>query len=134
MWRNEFDYQVRISTKKNPKFDFDIFINDIKIKNEASWDKDKSNKIKIGDYIGFIIGENGKEIVNIFKVKDETKRETHWKHDEPYVLNNGTHSVKHRDGIILTNIHETIKTIEWVVLKKSINFANGNKSWMPRGM
>jgi hypothetical protein len=38
-------YHVRISTKKNPKFDFDIFINDIKIKNEDSWDKDKSNKI-----------------------------------------------------------------------------------------
>jgi hypothetical protein len=123
-------YHVRIS-RKVPKEDYARFKDDILEKEEAIWDKDARNKIKIGDYIGFIVGENGHQMVEIYKVKSETLRETVWKQNEPYVQGNGIHEVKHRVGIILTSIH---KSFEWKKLKKDINFAPNNPIWMPRGM
>ena len=127
-------YHVRISNKKNPKNDFNIFLDDIKLRNESIWDKDHYNKIKINDYIGFIIGSSGKEKVLIFKVLSETNRENHWEQNRPYTIGNGIHEVKKRHGIILTDIHEIIKEIEWKKIKKDINFAPNNDSCMPRGM
>jgi hypothetical protein len=123
-------YHVRIS-RKVPKEDYAHFKHDILEKNEGIWDKDAKNKIKIGDYIGFIVGENGNQMVEIYKVISENIRETFWKQNGPYVPGNGIHEVKHRVGIILISIN---KSIEWKKLKKDINFASNNPSWMPRGM
>ena len=125
-------YHVRISNnKKNPKNDFEKFKKELALNNEAPWDKDRNNKIKPGDVVGFITGEKD-HIVELFKVKSETDRENHWVKDSPYVRGNGTNSVKHRNGIMLTSFLP--KTIEWKILKESIKFAPGNTSWMPRGM
>ena len=126
-------YHVRISGKKNPNYDYGIFLNTIHVNNEAPWDKDSKNKIKVGDYIGFIVGKKSQEVVWIYKVKCETIRETHWKQDCPYTMGNGTGSVSHRDGIILTNIHDLPKHIEWETVRKNINFSPNNDSFMPRG-
>ena len=126
-------YHVRISNKKNPTTDYNIFLNVINEKKEAPWDKDTYNKIKTGDYLGFIIGKTGEEVVDIYKVKSETIRENHWEQNCPYVSGNGTRSVKHRNGIILINEHTLPKKIEWKVIKENINFAPNNASWMPRG-
>ena len=126
-------YHVRISGKKNPKYDYGVFTNEINLKNEAPWDKDSKNKIKVGDYLGFIVGKKGYEVVWIYKVKSETVRETHWKQDSPYTEGNGIGSVGHREGIILTNIHDLPKNIEWDTIRKCVNFSPNNDSWMPRG-
>jgi hypothetical protein len=119
-------YHVRISNKKNPKNDYKYFMDSIRVKNEAAWDKDCYNKIKIGDYVG--------NDVNIFKVKEETVRENHWEKNNPYTLGNGRGPVQNRNGIILTNIHSVPKVLEWKKIKESINFAPNNPSLMPRGM
>lgn len=125
-------YHVRISNSKNPKNDFEKFKKELALNNEAPWDKDRNNKIKVGDKVGFITGPNGHEFVELFEVKSETERENHWVRGSPYVRGNGTNSVGHRNGIMLINFLP--KTIEWKILKESIKFAPGNTSWMPRGM
>jgi hypothetical protein len=126
-------YIVRINGKKNPKYDLEVFLNTMSVNTEASWDKDFRNKMKVGDYLGFIVGEKGSEIVHIFKVKGETGREPHWEKHAPYVPGNGIHSVKHRVGILLTNVHDLPKTYDWKIIKKSVGFAPACDSWMPRG-
>ena len=129
-------YHVRIGvTAKTPKYDYGIFLETIKSKSEAPWDKDSRNKIKVGDYVGFITGEKHTEfIVEIYKVKSEIQREKHWNTVVPYVEGNGTNTVQHRTGILLTNVHDLPKIMEWDLIKERINFAPNNPSWMPRGM
>ena len=126
-------YHVRISGKKNPNYDYNVFLDAINANAEAPWDKDSRNTIKVGDYLGFIVGKRGSETVSIFKVKSETVRETHWQQDSPYTVGNGSHSVKHRDGIILTNVHDLPKEVGWKIIKQSIGFAPASDSCMPRG-
>ena len=121
-------YMVRIN-RKVPKEDYARFKNDIQLKKEAIWDKDARNKIKPPDKILFIVGEKD-PTVDIYEVIGETAREPDWKQNGPYVSGNGTQAVKHRIGIIL----KFQESIEWKKLKKDINFAPNNSSWMPRGM
>jgi hypothetical protein len=69
-------YHVRISNiKKNPFNDYNIFLKNVELKSEAVWDKDRYNKIKIDDYIGFIVGDVKNAMVHIYKVKSEVDRE-----------------------------------------------------------
>jgi hypothetical protein len=124
---------VRINGKNNPKYDYKFFLDAISVNTEAPWDKDWQNKIKVGDYLGFIVGEKGFETVHIVKVKSETVREPHWKKHGPYVPGNGTKHVKYRCGIILTNVHDLPKTYDWKIIKESVGLAPACDSWMPRG-
>ena len=65
-------FLVRINIKQqNPATDYSLFMNDMEIINEAKWDKDHKGKIKIGDYIGFIVGKAGETVVHIFQVKSD---------------------------------------------------------------
>jgi putative ribosome biogenesis GTPase RsgA len=129
-------YHVRINdTAKNPKYDYQVFLETIKSKTEAPWDKDHHNKIKVGDYVGFITGKKDTGIiVEIYKVKSETERANHWNTVTPYVNGNGINIVEHRTGILLTNVHDLPKIMEWELIKECIKFAPNNPSWMPRGM
>ena len=128
-------YHVRISNiKKNPFNDYNIFLKNVELKSEAVWDKDRYNKIKINDYIGFIVGDVKNAMVHIYKVKSEVDRENHWEQDRPYTTGNGINSVKHRNGIVLINAHNVPTKIEWAIIKKCIEFAPDNEVFMPRGM
>jgi hypothetical protein len=128
-------YHVRISPKsQNPKADFTNFMNEMEITHEAKWDKDHKGKMKIGDYIGFIVGKAGEEIVHIFKIKSELpldKRESWW--SETTYANNSTNTTKYRIPILLTSDHEFSKTWEWSDIKKKVGIAPNFPTWMPRG-
>jgi hypothetical protein len=128
-------YHVRISPKsQNPKADFSNFMNEMEITNEAKWDKDHNGKMKIGDYIGFIVGKAGEEVVHIFKIKSELpldKRESWW--SETAYANNSTNTTKYRVPILLTKDHKFPKTWEWSDIKKKVGIAPNFPTWMPRG-
>jgi len=105
-------------------------------KRESMWDKDKSNKIKTGDYIGFITGPTGDENVYIFLVKAElppSMRPTHWATNTPYTEGNGVSAVNDREVVILTNKHSVPKQVEWNTIKKSTGLGGECTTWMPRG-
>jgi hypothetical protein len=130
-------YHVRISpTKQNPFSDFAIFMCDMVTNRRAIWDKDKLNKIKTGDYLAFIAGPVGHELVYIFKVIEELAlemRPDHWELNNPYTKNNGITAVSDRMPIMLTNVHSLPKTCEWCEIRRSTGLGNSHASWMPRG-
>jgi hypothetical protein len=133
----EYDYyHVRINNKtENPTSDFNLMMNDMEITNEGKWDKDHEGKMKVGDFLGFITGEKGKERVHIFKVKEElplNKRESWWSNMK-YTENNGVGITKHRVPILLTREHELPKTWEWSDIKLKVGLSTDLSSWMPRG-
>lgn len=132
---NEY-FHVRInSTKENPNRDFNIFMTEMITNRTAIWDKDKGNKIKTGDYLGFITGPNGKEIVYIFRVKNELPthmRPRHWESAMPYT-DPRAGSVSDRGVIELTNDHSLPKTCEWSEIRRTTGLGNSYPSWMPRG-
>lgn len=128
-------YHVRISPKRaNATTDFTHFMNEMEITKEAKWDKDHNGKMQIGDYIGFIVGNAGEELVYIFKIKSELpldKRESWW--SETAYANNSANSTKHRVPILLTKDHEFAKTWAWSDIKEKVGIAPNFPSWMPRG-
>jgi len=100
------------------------------------WDKDKSNKIKTGDYIGFITGPTNNENVLIFLVKEElpsSMRPTHWATTTPYTEGNGISPVNDREVVILTDIHSLPKQVEWSTIRDSTGLGGDCSTWMPRG-
>ena len=128
-------FLVRINIKQqNPATDYSLFMNDMEIINEAKWDKDHKGKIKIGDYIGFIVGKAGETVVHIFQVKSELpldERESWWS-DTAYTYNT-SNSTKHRVPILLTKNHSLAKTWSWSDIKEKTGLAPGMPTWMPRG-
>jgi len=136
MTENANYYHVRINPKRqNPSADFTIFMNEMNITNEAKWDKDHNGKMKVGDFIGFILGNAGEEIVHIFKVKSElplNKREPWWVGKTPYTVSNGVNTKKHRVPITLTSEHELAKTWDWSDIKQKVGLSPNCQTWMPR--
>ena len=129
-------YHARINPScMKASFDWQLFMNDMTITNQGKWDKDHKGKIVAGDYLGFIIGEKGEEVVKIFKVKEElplNQRESWWS-EKAYTENNGVNSTKHRVPILLTNQHELPKTWAWSDIKKNVGLSPNCSTWMPRG-
>ena len=127
---------VRISpSRKNPIKDFTLFMNEMTITNQGKWDKDHKGALAAGDFIGFIVGKTGEEVVYIYKVIKElplTKRESWWS-EKAYTENNGIKSTKHRVPILLTNEHEYPKTWAWSDIKKKVGLSPKCSTWMPRG-
>ena len=72
-------YHVRINpNKKGVMGDFKIFFSEVLMTGRGKWDKDWKNQIATGDYIGFITGPCGGEMIYIFKVERESVvRPTH---------------------------------------------------------
>lgn len=114
-------YHTRVSPNRSqPSSDFAKFMSDIVTKRESVWDKDHRGKINVGDYLGFITGETGKELIYIFRVKEELPhymRPDHWAQNKSHT--NGVENVDHRGVIVLTNIHHLPKTFEWSVFQKA---------------
>ena len=104
-------YHVRINPKRTDVMtDFSIFFTEILVTREGRWDKDSKNRIVVGDYLGFITGPVGEEVVYIYKVEREgtaDERPSHWASATPYTSNNGQTAVSDRQVIILTNKHSS---------------------------
>lgn len=128
-------YHVRINpNKKGVMGDFKIFFSEVLMTGRGKWDKDWKNKIATGDYIGFITGPRGGEMIYIFKVERESiVRPTHWASNTPYTENNGNSSVSYRQVIILTNRHKLPKTWDWRFFRAVTGLGGECVSWMPRG-
>jgi hypothetical protein len=130
-------YHVRISPSRGqPNSDFAIFLSEMTTQRYSVWDKDKNGKIKPGDYLGFITGPVGQELVYIYLVKNELPsymRPSHWASANPHTTNNGVTPVCDRGVITLTNIHSLPKTYEWNLIKRSTGLGNDCPSWAPRG-
>jgi hypothetical protein len=130
-------YHTRVNSKKSqPDTDFSKFMRDITSYRKASWDKDKGNKLCKGDYLGFITGPTGHELVYIFKVISEhpsSDRPNHWVKGKPHTIGNGKYSVDNREVIELSNNHSLPKTIEWKQFREITGLGKNCKSWMPRG-
>jgi hypothetical protein len=99
-------YHVRINPKRTDVMtDFSIFFTEILVTREGRWDKDSKNRIVVGDYLGFITGPVGEEVVYIYKVEREgtaDERPSHWASATPYTSNNGQTNTlfqKHSSGV-----------------------------------
>lgn len=114
-------YHTRVSPQRSqPSSDFAKFLSEIVTKRESVWDKDHRGKIKTGDYLGFITGETGKELIYIFRVKKELPhymRPDHWAQNRSHT--SGVENVDKRDVIVLTNEHPLPKTFEWLLFQKA---------------
>ena len=131
-------FHVRISNKSGqPSSDFAIFMAEILACRESMWDKDKANKMKKGDYIGFITGPKDNENVYIFLVKEEhpeqTTRPRHWVVGKPHTVGNGNSAVDDRGVITLTNNHTLPKQVEWSEIRRATGLGGDCATWMPRG-
>ncbi len=130
-------YHVRISPKRaNPTSDLVMFMNEMEITGEGKWDQDFQGKMATGDYLGFIIGKTGNEMVHIFKVKETlplSEREPWWNTNHPYTDGNGINAPVKRVPLILTNDHNLPKTWAWQDIKEKVGLAQNCSSWMPRG-
>jgi hypothetical protein len=130
-------FHVRINNKSGqPSSDFGIFMGEILTRRESVWDKDNANKIKKGDYLGFITGPKDNEIVYIFLVKEEhpsQMRPSHWAVGKPHVDGNGNSAVDDRGVITLTNNHKLPKQVEWSHVRRATGLGGDCATWMPRG-
>lgn len=100
------------------------------------WDNDTRNRMKSGDFLGFITGPmDGNEQIHIYKIIDgltKDERLSHWKSDTPYTTGNGVNIVSHRQVIVLTNDHSLPKTYSWR-FRSETGLGKENDTWMPRG-
>ena len=130
-------YHVRISPKhQGPNRDFQMLMNDMAITDEAKWDQDSQGKIKKGDYLAFITGPTGNELVYIFLVKQVlslSEREEWWATTSYMPNNGGAIAVAHRAPMTLTNVHDLPKTWSWQDIKTTVGLSPQCSSWMPRG-
>lgn len=132
-------FHTRVNPNKSqPNSDFGIFMADMVTKKEAIWDKDHYNKMKIGDYIGFITGPTGTEMVYIYKVKEElpaSYRSVYWKSSDPHTEGNGKTAVRERGVVMLTNVHNLPhKQYEWREIRDALQRStNGSAKGIPRG-
>ena len=131
-------YHVRINPKcADVMTDFCFFFKEVMTTRQGRWDKDSKNRIVVGDYLGFITGPVGEEVVYIFKVEREgtvDERPSHWDSATPYTSNNGKTSVGHRQVIILTNKHVLPKTFEWREFRAITRLGGACAAWAPRGI
>ena len=129
-------YMVRISpASKKPMKDFGILQEEVRQSGEGFWDKDHQNKLKVGDYLAFIVGNKPEQKVYFFKIKkemDSNNRPSHWASQTPYTNGNGIDSVKHRQVIVLTE-SRSYSTMTWITFKEILGLSPNCSSWMPRG-
>jgi hypothetical protein len=131
-------WHVRISpSKKSVILDYRKFVESVMTSGKGFWDNDTRNRMKSGDFLGFITGPtDGNEQIHIYKVIDSLtpeERLSHWKSDTPYTSGNGVNTVSHRQVIVLTNDHSLPKTYSWRRFRSETGLGKENDSWMPRG-
>jgi hypothetical protein len=129
-------YHLRIAPDKlSVNYDFRRFSESVSATGKGLWDRDHQNKIKEGDYLGFIVGTKNEEQIHIYQVDricTADERPSHWASSTPYTQGNGTKKVSHRQAIVLTNNH-SIKTYDWRDFRRITGLGKNCPSWMPRG-
>tara|TARA_B100000424_G_C22824050_1_gene440639 strand:+ start:98 stop:550 length:453 start_codon:yes stop_codon:yes gene_type:complete len=130
-------YLVRIGpNRKTPIKDYEKFKTNILKNNKGIWDSDKNNMINENDYFGFIIGETSNAKIEIYlvnKINNIDNRDSEWKTNQPYMIDNGKNSVSHRNQIELTNNHILPKIYDWFKFKSELGYAPNWSNYMPRG-
>ena len=125
---------VRISLRNGAeaaRHDYGILKDENAQGKETLWDKDARNKIHIGDWLGFIVGENGDEVVELYQVVGEapvSKRPVHWKRIESYTNQETTTKPIARELIVLSSDNPT--QMEWSDWKRKVDYKD---KYMPRG-
>jgi hypothetical protein len=114
-------WNVRISPKQPQVMDdYSELVETVRATGEGLWDRDCKNKIKEGDYLGFIVGPTNERLPQ-------------WASSTPYTRGNGTNSVSDRQAIVLTNNHSIEKTYDWREFRRITGLGKDCSSWMPRG-
>jgi hypothetical protein len=93
------------------------------------WDKDSKNRIQPNSWLGFIVGETGSEVVELYYIEDEgTDRPLHWSSNEDYT-NQSTNTYPKDRHVVHFRKQDIIK-MTWKEWKER----NGYKEkYMPRG-
>ena len=123
--KNSTIYIVRIS-HQNAYIDYDI----MKRSNTKLWDKDSKNRIQVGDWIGFIVGQEENIVIELYLVESEldvSKRPKHWKKNK-YTDQVSTSLNIFREVIQLKN--QIILSYSWSDWKYHCNY---KEKYMPRG-
>ena len=71
---------VRISPRKPESVrDYDFFLDELETTGQGLWDKDVRNKVRTGDYLGFITGPIADADVYLFRVTHSgDRRNARW--------------------------------------------------------
>jgi hypothetical protein len=130
-------WNVRISPKQPQVMDdYSELVETVRATGEGLWDRDCKNKIKEGDYLGFIVGPTNEEQIHIYKIDricTTDERLPQWASSMPYTRGNGTNGVSDRQAIVLTNNHSIEKTYDWREFRRITGLGKDCSSWMPRG-
>lgn len=119
-------YAVRITEDpKNPKpkADYENFVNQMERDEVAIWDKDASNRLKKGDYLGFIIGQPQSAKICIYKIsgeQDVSYRETSWSKEVGYTSSSIENVPKHRQVIVFD--HQIPMVYDWKEWKTNVGY------------
>lgn len=127
-WVKKPDYMdtwiVRISPKnKTACRDWLKLEEQSKTHTTVTWDKDFRNKIKVGDEIGFIVGEVGNETVHFYNITGDlpvSNRSSQWS-DETYTA---SQSIKHdlsKREVIILDIN-TRRSVRYDLYKRSVGY------------
>ena len=124
-------YIVRISDVSSPAAanDYRIMLKRLKSDGLAEWDSDKKNRIRVGDWLGFIIGPIRNENVILFKVVDRKgseHRPKHWNTGK-YTAQKVQENVCNREVIYFS---EKGPELSWKVWKKTVGYKEG---YTPQG-
>jgi len=127
-------YIVRISQRKNAtaaRDDYNFLKKDNARGKNAMWDKDTRNNIAIGNWIGFIVGENGNEVVELYQVIGEapiSKCPKHWKRVKIYTDQDTATKPITRELIVLSS--DDPVQLEWNYWKRAVDY---KEKYTPRG-
>lgn len=112
---------VRISPRKAEAVrDYDYFLEEVSTNGQGLWDKDTRNRMRTGDYVGFITGPIPDAEVQLFRVVEERPveaRQSFW-------------SVSHREVVVLTHDPEAPVGYSWNMWRRETGYA---ESFWPNG-
>jgi hypothetical protein len=126
--KTDIIYIVRISSPSAVN-DYRIMLKRLEENGIAEWDSDKQNRISVGDWLGFILGDTHKATVELFKIVDKKSckhRPSHW-NSKKYTYQKVVEDVNKRQVIYFS---EKGPEISWNLWKKKVNYS---EIYMPRG-
>ena len=94
------------------------------------WDKDSNNKMKPNSWLGFIVGEVGNEVVELFYIEDDCTidRPSHWSSIEDYTDQGTNTAPKIRQTLIFRK--QDIIRMTWKEWKERTGY---KEKYTPRG-
>ena len=123
---------VRISSKnKVATQNWNNLLADALVHSNVTWDKNYKNQIKIGDTLGFIVGEINTPRIHFYNVIGELSiknRSNTWPSDNYTSLQNVNHDITTREVIVL-NTH-TLREYDYNEYKRRVGY---KENYIPRG-